>query len=76
MAAGPDGSLYVADGNNGRIRRIAPDGTIRTVAPRASLGLPNHVAVARDGSLYASDFEGRRVLRIDPRTGSVSTLAR
>jgi DNA-binding beta-propeller fold protein YncE len=75
VAAGPDGSLYVATG--GRIRRIAPSGTISTVAPRVSLGLPNHVAIARDGrTLYVSDFEGRRVLRIDARAGSVSTLAR
>ena len=32
IAAAPDGSLYVSDGRNHRIRRIAPDMTVTTVA--------------------------------------------
>jgi RHS repeat-associated protein len=32
LALGPDGSLYVADTNNFRVRRVGPDGIITTVA--------------------------------------------
>ena len=28
----PDGSLYIADQNNSKVRRVTPDGTITTVA--------------------------------------------
>ena len=32
IKAGPDGSLYIADTNHYRVRKVAPDGTITTVA--------------------------------------------
>ena len=32
LAAGPDGSLYVCDSRNHRLRRVTPDGTTTTVA--------------------------------------------
>src|SRR5262249_47773530 len=42
IALGPDGGLYIADFGNNRIRRVAPDGIITTVAgngnPSAPLG--------------------------------------
>lgn len=31
MAVGADGSLYIADTNNNRIRKVSPEGTISTV---------------------------------------------
>src|SRR5947209_4959658 len=32
VALGPDGSLYIADSGNHRVREVGPDGTITTVA--------------------------------------------
>jgi hypothetical protein len=69
MALAPDGSLFFADGGNRRIRVIAPDGTIHTVAGtgangyagdggpalQAAFGLPAWIAQDAKGDLYISD---------------------
>ncbi|MBI3304243.1 MAG: hypothetical protein HYZ72_19435 [Deltaproteobacteria bacterium] len=66
VAVGPDGSLYIADSLNGRIRRVGLDGIITTVAGNPEVGVtgdggpatqatladPFGVAVGPDGSLY------------------------
>src|SRR5262249_44101398 len=80
IAVGPDGSLYLADAGNGRIRRIAPDGIITTVvgigsfgfsgddgpATQAQLSNPSGVAVGPDGSLYIADTNNNRIRQVGP----------
>ncbi|MBI4873831.1 MAG: SMP-30/gluconolactonase/LRE family protein [Acidobacteria bacterium] len=70
VAADREGGLYIADMGNGRVRRIAPDGTIRTVAGAFS---PRNVAMAGDGTLFVSDFSNHRIYLI-ARDSSVSLL--
>jgi YD repeat-containing protein len=38
LAIGRDGSLYIADTGNGRVRRISPDGRIHTIAGNGDTG--------------------------------------
>ncbi len=82
------GNLYIADTMNHRIRRIAPDGTISTIAglgtcdfsgddgPAASaaLCLPAQTAFDHSGNLLIADYGNRRVRRI-ATDGSISTIA-
>jgi RHS repeat-associated protein len=88
LAVGLDGSVYVADQGNQRIRKIAPNGTISTVAgtgtpgfsgdfgpaTQAQLNQPFSVAVSRDGTVYVADTFNNRVRAIGP-DGVISTIA-
>ncbi|HKQ61584.1 MAG TPA: hypothetical protein VJS92_09830 [Candidatus Polarisedimenticolaceae bacterium] len=76
MALAPDGAIVVSDG--AAIRRIAPDGEVRTLAdgfvlrdrsddPRGgglAEGYVLGVSVDAAGTIYAADYANRRVLRI------------
>ncbi len=77
IAVGPDDTLYVADGNNDRIRRVDSEGTVTTVVDAAGADVPfrpSDLAVDADGILYVSDADNNRVYRADP-DGAVNALA-
>ncbi|MBI3414179.1 MAG: hypothetical protein HY043_02475 [Verrucomicrobia bacterium] len=88
VAAGPDGSAYIALPHGDLIVRLAPDGTQTTVAgngtegfsgdggpaTQAMLGDPTGIAVAADGSLYIAEESNARVRRVSPN-GIISTVA-
>ena len=88
LAVGIDGSLYIADSDHHRIRRVFPNGIITTVAGQGDAGFegdggpasdallssPYGVAVARDGSLYILDTGNARVRHIGS-DGLITTVA-
>jgi RHS repeat-associated protein len=88
IALGPDGSLYIADSYNHRIRRVGLDGIITTVAgtgtagsagdgglaTQAQLHFPYGVTVGPDASLYLAEYHGQRVRRVSP-DGLITTVA-
>jgi RHS repeat-associated protein len=87
LAFGPDGSYYIADTLNGRIRRVGADGIITTVAGNgasgysgdggpalnASLYNPDNLAVGFDGTIYIADGGNSRIRRVSP-DGIITTL--
>ena len=88
VAVSPDGSLLIADTGNQRIRRVAPDGIITTVAGNGVYGFsgdggpataarlfdPNDVALSPDGSLLIADFDNNRIRRVG-LDGIITTVA-
>jgi len=88
IAVDAQGSLYLPDQLNNRVRQVTPDGIIRTIvgtgeygfdgqnvpALRAILGYPTAVMVDAAGNLYICDQDNSRVRRVD-RNGSISTFA-
>lgn len=86
VAVAPDGSLYVADAGNHRIRKILPDGTVSTFAGSGTAGFlngtgtqaqfnnPRGIAIDNGGNIYIADTGNSAVRKIDTN-GSVTTMA-
>ena len=80
------GNFYVSDaGDNNLIRKIAPDGTVSTLAGRtegfadgaghsAAFNTPSGLAIDAAGNLYVADTGNNAIRKIDP-AGHVTTIA-
>jgi IPT/TIG domain/NHL repeat len=81
-----NGNVFVADSYNNKIRKIAPDGTVTTVAgtgtqgnkdglsESATFSLPFGIVVDKDDNIYVSDLGFDNIRKITP-AGIVSTFA-
>ncbi|HEV7865981.1 MAG TPA: NHL repeat-containing protein [Acidimicrobiia bacterium] len=87
---GPDGTVYIADTFNHRVRRVDPGGAVTTIvgtgeaaysgdggpAVAATLHWPHGVTVdAAGASLYIADSANHRVRRVDLTSGIITTVA-
>ena len=81
-------NVYVADGGNHRIRKITPDGIIRTIAgtgvagyngdglpaTAAQLNSPQTIAIDDTGNVYICDRNNYRIRKVDT-AGYIHTIA-
>ena len=88
LAIGPDGSIFIADTRNHRVRRIGTDGAITTLAgdgkaafggdggsaAAAHLRFPAGVCVGQDGTVYIADTGNHRIRSVTP-DGKIQTFA-
>ncbi|TAE30507.1 MAG: T9SS C-terminal target domain-containing protein [Candidatus Kapaibacterium sp.] len=80
------GNMFVADGDNNRVRRITPTGVVTTFAGSgafvsvdgtgagASFAAPHGIAADASGNLFVADYVTHRIRVISPG-GAVTTLA-
>lgn len=86
LAVDADDTLFVADSQGHRIRKIAPDGTVSTYAGSGKAGFLNAVgtaawfcapaglALGADKTLYVAEYGGRMIRKV-ASDGTVTTLA-
>lgn len=86
LAAGPNGVLYISEGEGCVIHKVTPDGVIRRFAgdrtpgyrdgqgAEARFGRPAGIDVDASGNVYVADVFNHSIRKITP-DGTVSTLA-
>lgn len=90
LAIADDGTLFIADSFNGRVRAVDPrTGLIRTVVgdgaqykyqgpdepPSRSLSRPSGIALDDEGNLFFTDSDNHLVRRWDRNTGRIERIA-
>lgn len=86
---GPDGAIWFCEYTGHKIRRVAPDGTISTIAGtgkkgysgdggpalEATFNLPHELRFDAKGDLYVVDMTNHAVRKIDLKTKVITTVA-
>jgi streptogramin lyase len=78
LCRGPDGSLYICDTANGRIRQLKPDGTLITLVGstvESRLKEPYEVRLDAAGNLFWVERLNHGVRRRDHQTGEITMIA-
>jgi uncharacterized protein (TIGR03437 family) len=91
MAIDAAGNVFISDSNTHRVRKVAPDGVITTVAGTgvgfggyngdgglakdAELAGPQGLTVDKDGNIYIADRNNNRIRKITVADGKISTVA-
>lgn len=72
LTVGANGTVYIADSGNGRVRAVLPNGTIETVMrDRRATGRPFGLALGPGGELY---IDADALYRLDPATGALRAI--
>ncbi len=71
LALGADGSLYIADSGTNRIRRLAPDGTISTVAGNGVACADPTDGCGDGGTATAANLKSPRGVAVDSQNGDL-----
>jgi streptogramin lyase len=89
VSRGPDGAIWFCEYTGQKIRRVAPNGTISTVAGsgkkgysgdggpalEATFNLPHELRFDREGNLYIVDMGNNAVRKVNLQTKVITTLA-
>ena len=88
VAVDPQGSVYIVDQGNSRVRQVSPDGKITTIAGTGKAGFsgdggpatsarlmtPQGVAADGQGNVYIADYGNHRIRKVSA-DGRITTFA-
>lgn len=89
VAIDADGSLYISDSGNGRIRKVSADGTITTIAGTGASGFSGDggpataatfsalkgIAIDSDGNIFICDAGNNVIRKVTAADGKIQTIA-
>lgn len=89
VVRGPDGAIWFCEYTGQRIRRVAPDGTLTTIAGtgkkgytgdggpavEATFNLPHELRFDAAGNIFITDMSNHAIRRIDAKTHVITTVA-
>lgn len=89
VVRGPDGDIWFCEYTGQKIRKILPDGTLKTIAGtggtgytgdggpalKATFNLPHEIRFDKVGNVYTTDMKNHVIRKIDMKTGIISTIA-
>lgn len=89
VVRGPDGAIWFTEYTGQKIRRVAADGTIQSMAgtgetgytgdggpaTQATFNLPHEIRFDAEGNYYLTDMKNHVIRRVDGKTGIISTFA-
>jgi len=73
IAVAVGGTIYVSDGETGRIYQLAQDGTAKVAAE--NLNTPSAIAIAPDGTLVIADTGSHTIKRLETKDGRIHVVA-
>jgi serine/threonine-protein kinase len=74
VAVDSTGTVYVTDGDNNRVLKLAAGSSVKEVLPFTGLHDPGSVAVDSTGTVYVTDTRNNRVLKLGSGSSTPEVL--